>query len=70
MGRLSGKRVVGDRPAPTLDVVFKCGERAIVVLLDAYQGPPSCSGGNGTHLPVFMMPLRLADIEDYGVDDG
>ena len=66
MSELSGQRVVGKRPAPTLDILFVCDECGCRVRLDAYEGPPSCSGGSTrpVHLPTFMTPLRLADADD------
>jgi len=67
MSELSGQRVVGKRPAPQLDVVYQCMECGKKIVLDAYQGPPSCSGVND-HLPVFMKALRIARDGDYGVD--
>jgi|SRR5882724_8883054 len=68
-------RVVGVggtvRDAPTLMVVYRCPrcDDDATVVLDAYAGVPSCSGGRwheamGTepphHVPTFLEPIRLA----------
>lgn len=56
MSALSGKRVAGKAEAPELLVAYVCplcDERDV---MDAYDGPPSCSTG---HKKTFMEPRRL-----------
>lgn len=51
MSELSGKRLVGNREAPILNIWYECNDCGAVRLLDAYKGPPSCAcKGN------FMQP--------------
>lgn len=55
--RADGKRVMYDkRPAPSLLVVYLCGECGGKAVLDAYKGPPTCVEDR-----AFMRPLRLAE---------
>lgn len=62
MGELSGKRVVGDKEAPKLRVLYRCDACQVGDTFDAYDGPPMCSGdpthGSG-HAKCFMVPLRI-----------
>lgn len=69
MGELSGKRVVGERTAPELRVMYQCGECGHIGVLDAYDGPPSCLGKVLTkdqHSAAFMVPLRIVKGEVNG----
>jgi len=54
MSETSGKRLSQKKEAPSLMVIYLCPECGQVELLDAYDGPPSCSGPEIRHLPVWM----------------
>lgn len=68
MSDTSGKRLAQGREAPVLLIRYTCRECGWFDTLDAYNGPPSCTGfaeGNGKdvkpgkHLPVWMEALKL-----------
>lgn len=55
---------MSDERKPELFVVYRCtAERCDgAAVLDAYKGPPKCSGALGTstqHPPAYMRPVAL-----------
>lgn len=52
-------RIVSDRrSAPTLMVEYVCPKCGVRAVLDAYNGPPTCSGG--AHPKAFMEGASLS----------
>lgn len=55
------ERVMPDkRPAPELLVVFECPKCKARTILDAYNGPATCTGlADAPHTPTFCKAIAL-----------